>query len=65
MEFVAVFALSALVAIFYNFAISKWSQPAFLPANYFGKTLFTTVVIFAAIVAAGILFRLLDAEVAV
>jgi hypothetical protein len=68
MEFVAIFALSAITAIFY-----LWLQPKIfglaslsnLQKNYFGKALMTTVVIFAAIVVAGIIFTALDRKVTV
>lgn len=57
MEWFAIFAISAIVAILYN-----WGQPKIfgiaslkgVQQNYFGKTLLTTLVIFAAIVVAGL-----------
>ncbi len=68
MEFVAVFALAAVVSILYN-----WAQPKFFAisslqkyqSSYFGKTLLTTVVIFAAIVAAGLVFSAVDRKITV
>jgi hypothetical protein len=65
MEFVAVFALSAIVAVLYN-----WIQPKVfgvaklqtIQANYFGKTLLTAVVIFGAIVVAGFIFSTVDGK---
>lgn len=68
MEFVAIFALSAVVSILY-----LWAQPKIfglaslsnLQKNYFGKALLTTVVIFGAIVLAGFIFTALDRKVTV
>jgi len=66
MEFVAVFALSAIVAMFY-----LWAQPKVfsvsslqsLQKNYFGKVFLTASVIFGAILIAGLIFSLLGKEV--
>ncbi len=68
MEFLAVFALSAVVAILYQWVQPKFfglSQTQSLQANYFGKTLLTTVVIFGAIVVAGFIFSAVDGKVTV
>jgi hypothetical protein len=68
MEFAAVFALSAIVAILYTFIQPKVFAITSLQsvqANYFGKTLLTTVVIFATILIAGMIFGALDKRVSV
>jgi hypothetical protein len=55
MEFLGVFALSAVVAIIYNYVAGISSLSKF-QTSYFTKTLFSTVVIFAAVVVAGFIF---------
>jgi len=63
MEFVAVFALSAIVAMILNYVQPKVfsaSQTQSLQKNYFGRTLLTTVVIFGAIVLAGVIFKVTE-----
>ena len=68
MEFVAVFALSAIVAILYLWGSPKLFGVASLQnlqKNYFGKVLLTTVAIFAAIVIAGFIFSAVDGKVSV
>ncbi len=63
--FLGVLALSAVVAMLYNFA-----QPRFFAlqglqkyeSSYFGKTALTTVVIFGAIVVTLFLFSRLEVE---
>lgn len=67
--FVAVFALSALVAIVFNYGSPKLlgsTNPSLvkLQGNYFGKTLLTTVVIFLAILAAGFLIKEVSPRIA-
>lgn len=56
MELVALLALSAIVAVVYNFVQPKifgLSQAQSLQTNFFGVTVLTTVAVFAAILAAG------------
>jgi len=65
MEFLAVFALAAVVAMLYNFAQPRFfAMPSLqkYESSYFGKTLLTTVVIFGAIVVTLFLFSKLDVE---
>lgn len=60
MEFVAVLALSAVVALVYNFIQPKifgLSQAQSLQTNFLGVTALTTVTIFLAVVAAGYIFK--------
>jgi len=66
MEYLAVFALAAVVAMLYNFAQPRFfAMPALqkYESSYFGKTLLTTIVIFGAIVVAGLIFRSLEVEI--
>lgn len=58
--FAAVFALSAVVALVYNY-VSGLTSFAKYQVSFFTKTLFSTVVIFAAIVLAGFAFAELEA----
>jgi hypothetical protein len=70
MEFVAAFALAAVIAI-----LTGWAGPMFttstnptivkLQGNYFGKTLVNTIVIFGAIILAGLLFSAFNRRVVV
>lgn len=65
MEFLAVFALAAVVAMIYNFAQPRFFAMSSLQryeSSYFGKTLLTTVVIFGAIVLTLFVFHSLDVE---
>lgn len=60
MQFGAVFALSAVVAIVYNYVAGIGSLAQY-QTSYFMKTLFSAIVIFAAIVFAGFLFAEIEA----
>jgi hypothetical protein len=68
MEFLAIFALSAIVAVLFNWVSPKVFAANSLKgvgANYFGKTLLTAIVIFGAIVVAGFIFGAVDGKVSV
>jgi hypothetical protein len=60
MEFVAVFALAAVVAIVSNWIAAMKQFSKYQTGSYFVKTFFSTVVIFIAIILAGILFRVVE-----
>lgn len=65
MEFAAVGALAIVVAILFNFAQPRVFGSAALQkyqTSYAGKTLFTAVIIFGAIVLAGYVFSAVDGK---
>jgi hypothetical protein len=70
MEFVAAFALSAIIAILVGWAgpmvtTSTNANIVKLQSSYFGKTFLNTVVIFGAIIVAGLLFSIFNRRVTV
>ena len=70
MEWVAVAALSIIVAIISNFATpyvsgSKNTTVVKLQTSYAGRTLMTALVIFGSIVIAGLIFSAADKSVTV
>lgn len=70
MEFVAVLALAAIVSVLFNWfqpkvAASQNATVAKLQTSYAGRTFLTTVVIFGAILLAGLLFSAVDRRVTV
>jgi hypothetical protein len=67
MEYVLVFALSAVVAVLFNWGQPKLAAVSFFSTRqtYFWKTLVTTLVIFAAILVAGMAFMAFDKRVVV
>jgi hypothetical protein len=65
MEFLVVFALAAVVAMIYHFGqprLFAWTPVQKYESSYFGQVALSTVVIFAAIIIAGFIFRSLDVE---
>jgi len=65
MEYGLVFALAAVVAILFNWGQPKLAAVSFFSTRqtYFWKTLVTTLVIFGAILIAGMAFSAFDQKV--